>query len=834
MQDIQDHAARWTHAADTLQAAVNTAGELPVWDVKISYCNRDYDVHTCDMNTLLFREFWARALDEDPDHLIMLAPPFKAGDELVDHKTLADQGVTQGSLVILIRSEVAYGHAIVGAVSGEPLTRSLATNARTAERIAARTLNANVPCITASYVPGIGYTCIAVPRPIGSIWYTIGEPGATVGNLPAPYYDVRPNSTIATLFDRGTQIGRDHSIIYDGDFVYHCDLHQLGEVDYFHGMHTIRYGELGCAHAPQAMVDTCTRDHIMALGNDPNWIGEFRDHLYEDHWFAHDMILVRGLSCGLQRRRDGPPRRLHGRVIRCIHYVQHLWRERMAWRVAHAVDCSETPIQIGRFQQVPACPDNPGLTWFQAAHTLRTRLDPTGTLPTVQIFVNWCGNVFTIEVCDVDLWRFRHFFASSLRVSLPGFAVTFKSFYLEDSQTLFEQGVVAHSELVFCIRNRGGGRSAPSNAGTKRPRPRVTVKPRRTPTGTEDSSGRSEGSSGGTPSDNDLIAASEGFPVPLRATRTGMLGDYQRGRDQGCGTAVSDDDTLGKDPIKWRDCAAALCARLDPLQEGPSVRVFAFWKDKTVVLTLPDATVDTVKQHFAGALGIHYNDLVMSLQGRALHPQDTMFDSGTFPYSHLRFERRFATAAQEGTHTPREPARTAVPWRAPTCSLDRTETRLEKAQQGRDVKSGPARGGNCNGTNPDEWCKVCGHPQSNAIGCRKCGDWVCQGLCSNWGLCAPCQWLNEPDQSWRQPKPKKVKDHGLPPAGSNLTVVAWRKQEAKRTAASETALTTSDPACKTDQTKPDQEEPTVRQTTEPAGRGTERAHHSHGKGPAGP
>ncbi len=199
VQDIQDHAAKWTHAADTLQAAVNTAGELPVWDVKISYCNRNYDVHTCDMNTLLFREFWARALDEDPDHLIMMAPPFKAGDELVDHKTLADQGVTQGSLVIFSRSEVAYGHAIVGAVSGEPLTRSLATNARTAERIAARTWNVNVPCITASYEPGIGYTCIAVPRPIGSIWYTIGEPGATVGNLPTPSYDVRPPRPILAL-----------------------------------------------------------------------------------------------------------------------------------------------------------------------------------------------------------------------------------------------------------------------------------------------------------------------------------------------------------------------------------------------------------------------------------------------------------------------------------------------------------------------------------------------------------------------------------------------------------------------------------------------------------
>ncbi len=118
------------------------------------------------MSTMLFREFWAGALDEDADHLVM-----QHEDEMVDHKTLADQGVTNGSLVEFIRSEVGYGVAVLSAVSGNPLSRRVATDTRTAEGIAARAWNTSRARIVALYQQGVGYVCVTLARPTG--WVAI-------------------------------------------------------------------------------------------------------------------------------------------------------------------------------------------------------------------------------------------------------------------------------------------------------------------------------------------------------------------------------------------------------------------------------------------------------------------------------------------------------------------------------------------------------------------------------------------------------------------------------------------------------------------------------------
>ena len=148
-------------------------------------------------------------------------------------------------------------------------------------------------------------------------------PSAYMAYLPGTAYETRfpvtwPVATfyarypdrVLPLFDMGIQIGGDNSIILDGDVVMNRKNGKIGEIDYFHGYHSMKFTLEGetverTVHMPVAQM----LDHDETNPDDADWL-------------ANEMILVMITS----KAGGGNRYRYAGPLYKAVLTLQRKWR----------------------------------------------------------------------------------------------------------------------------------------------------------------------------------------------------------------------------------------------------------------------------------------------------------------------------------------------------------------------------------------------------------------------------------------------------------------------------------------------------------------------------
>ena len=153
--------------------------------------------------------------------------------------------------------------------------------------------------------------------------FFVGTPSAfrkPVTHPVSTFYAQCPGMVMPYM-DSGIHIGADNSIILEGDVVMNRTTLEIGEIDYFHGSHPLRFtleGEMveRTVRMPVALV-------VSSLASFGQIAGLLDDEL-EDHWFAHDMILIRITS----KVGGGGRYRYAGPFYKAVLTLQRMWRNK--------------------------------------------------------------------------------------------------------------------------------------------------------------------------------------------------------------------------------------------------------------------------------------------------------------------------------------------------------------------------------------------------------------------------------------------------------------------------------------------------------------------------